>query len=61
MGREAHRGPHVVGEDEKRCAEGPQAAERETVANRRHAVLANAEVQIAAAIVVCFQVFLAVE
>ena len=49
--RQPHRGPHVVGEDEKRRAERPQAGQAHAVDERGHAVLANAEVHVAAVVV----------
>ena len=49
---EPDRRPHVVGEDEERRAVGMSAAvERHAVGDRAHAVLADAEVQVAAGVV----------
>jgi hypothetical protein len=46
--RESNRGPHVVGEDEKRRAKREQApVQRHAVEHRAHAVLANAEMHVA--------------
>ena len=48
-GGEAHRGAHVVGEDEEGAAVGAgQALERDAVEDHAHGVLADAEVQGAA-------------
>ena len=49
QGRQPDRRPHVVGEDQEGRAERAQAGERHAVADRAHAVLANAEMHVAAA------------
>ena len=46
------RRPHVVGEDEERARVGDQAAvQRHPVSRSRHAVLANAEMDVAAGVI----------
>ena len=49
--REPDRRPRVVAEDEEGRAEGPQLRERHAVHRGRHRVLADAEVQVLAAVV----------
>ena len=49
------RRPAVVGEDKERRAERPQAAEHHAVDGGDHAVLADAEVHVAAAGIVGFE------
>ena len=54
-GRQLHEGgepngrPGIVAEDEEGRAEGPQLGQRQAVHDRRHGVLADAEMEIAAA------------
>ena len=45
---EPDRRPGIVAEDEERRAERPQFRQRQTVDDRRHRMLANAEMKIAA-------------
>ena len=49
QGREPNGGPRVVAEDEEGRAEGPELRERESVDDRRHRVLADAEMQVLSA------------
>ena len=50
--REPHRRPHVIREDqERRAVRNDAAVQRHAVHDRAHAVLANAEVEVAAGVV----------
>ena len=47
-GRQADGWPHIVAEDEKRRTEGADFGQSQAVDDRRHAVLADAEVEVLA-------------
>ena len=54
--RQTNRRPHVVGEDEERRAVRAQTRQRHAVDDRAHGVLANAEVEVAAAVIALLEV-----
>ena len=56
MRRQPDRVAHVVGEDQEARAERPQLGERHAVQGGAHRVLADAEVQVAAAVIVRLEV-----
>ena len=59
-GGQADRRPHVIGEDEERGAERAQPGEGHAVDDRAHGMLADAEVQIAAAVAAGLEIAAAV-
>ena len=61
QGREPDGGPGVVAEDEESRAEGPELGQRQPVHDRRHGVLADAEVQVLPAGAVGLEIAGAVE
>ena len=49
--RETHRRPHVIGENQKCCAEGQNAAmRRQAIQDRPHGMLAYTKIEIAAGV-----------
>ena len=59
--RQPDRRPAVVAEDEERRAVGPHLGQRHAVEDRAHGVLADAEVEVAAAVVAGLEIAGAVE
>jgi hypothetical protein len=47
---QTHRRAHVIREDEERSAVWPQSGQRQSIADRRHRMFANAKMKIASAV-----------
>src|SRR4051794_96945 len=58
-GGEPHRAAHVVSEDEEARAIRTQPGQRHSIQDAAHAVLADAEVEVASAIAPLLEIFLA--
>src|SRR5579859_283475 len=54
--RQAHGWPRIVAEDEEARAEWANLAQRETIQDGAHGVLANAEVKISAAVLAVLKI-----